>query len=285
MNIISNSNLKFNSGLSTRKSTVKIILHHADATSASVEKIHSWHLARGWVGIGYNFYIRKDGTIYEGRGWDKVGAHCSGHNSTSLGICFEGDYEATDTKMPEAQYNAGIGLIADALAKYPTITEICGHKKYIATACPGKYFPLASMSALSSAGTSAVTSNQDEIKAAEISRDDNVKSLQEALNVDGIRDASGNTLVVDGINGKNTSAAMKKILLKSGVLSSGKYKVGSSGEVVKWLQTRLNAVLGSNLKADGKYGNDTRAAVGEWQKAKNLTVDYIAGVDTITSLL
>lgn len=143
MNII-NTGLKFRNKLTKRKKTVRLIIHHAAAGSASVATVHQWHLNRGWAGIGYNFYITKDGIIYQGRGWDYVGAHCSGYNSTSLGICFEGNYD-TEKDMPAAQYNAGVGLIRDALSRYPAITEICGHKAHGATACPGRYFPLEQM--------------------------------------------------------------------------------------------------------------------------------------------
>lgn len=281
MNII-DAGLKFKSNLSKRKNTQRIIVHHS-AANESVETIHSWHLGRGWVGIGYNFYIRKDGTIYQGRGWEYVGAHCSGYNSTSIGICFEGNYETSDIRMPEAQYNAGVALIAEALKRYPAITEICGHRQYSVTACPGKYFPLAGLIADGKGNKGSVTAGTGTVVAP--SYNENVKALQEALNADDIRDANGNKLIVDGLKGTNTSAAIKKVLLKAGAFDNKKYTIGITGEVVRWLQRRLNAELGSDLNEDGKFGNDTRTAVGQWQKAKNLTVDYIAGVDTITSLL
>lgn len=283
VNII-DAGLAFGS-LSNRKNTTKIILHHAAAVFASVGTIHEWHRGRGWSGIGYHFYVRKDGGIYQGRPIDKVGAHCTGQNAASIGICFEGNYETSDTSMPDVQYNAGVALLDYLMDKYPTITEKCGHKKYGTTACPGQYFPLEDLIAGSAKGSTVVSSDQSETKATSTSYNESVKSLQEALNADGITDAGGNKLVVDGIQGAKTNAAIKKALLKAGALSDGKYKVGTSGEVVKWAQGRLNTLMGCDLEADGKYGNDTRAAVMEWQKAKNLTVDGIAGVDTLTSLL
>ena len=48
--------------------------------------------ATGWHDIGYNFLIGGDGVIYEGAGWDSVGAHALGYNSQSIGICFIGDF-------------------------------------------------------------------------------------------------------------------------------------------------------------------------------------------------
>lgn len=281
MNII-NTGLKFNGGLARRKITKRIIIHHAAAASAPVETIHKWHLGRGWAGIGYNFYVRKDGSIYQGRGWEYVGAHCAGYNSTSVGICFEGNYE-TDSDMPTAQYNAGVSLIAEALARYSGVTEICGHKTHGCTACPGRNFPLGAMVSAAKGQHSDVT--VDSGAQGAISYNEAVKELQEALNVDGIRDAAGRPLVIDGKKGANTSAAIKKTLCKAGALSRGRYQVGSRGAVVTWIQRRLNALAGFGLAEDGRYGNDTRAAVCGWQGRRNLTVDGKAGVDTITSLL
>ena len=51
------------SPLFKRNKTNRIILHHAQAKTCSVEDIHQWHLKKGWSGIGYHFLIRKDSTI------------------------------------------------------------------------------------------------------------------------------------------------------------------------------------------------------------------------------
>ena len=49
----------------------------------------------GWSDIGYNFLISADGSVYEGRGWDKVGAQASGWNSQSVGISMMGKFDST----------------------------------------------------------------------------------------------------------------------------------------------------------------------------------------------
>ena len=56
MDII-NVNLPTNGSFKRRNKTDEIILHHAEASHASVEEVNRWHLERGWTGIGYNFYI------------------------------------------------------------------------------------------------------------------------------------------------------------------------------------------------------------------------------------
>ena len=49
---IHEANLKRNGNWSHRSGTSEIILHHAEASHASVEDINQWHLERGWAGIG-----------------------------------------------------------------------------------------------------------------------------------------------------------------------------------------------------------------------------------------
>lgn len=52
----------------------------------------SYHMnSLGWPDIAYNYGYDSEGTIYEGRGWDRDGAHTYGFNSTSYGFCFIGD--------------------------------------------------------------------------------------------------------------------------------------------------------------------------------------------------
>jgi hypothetical protein len=44
--------------------------------------IQDWHISgNGWCDIGYSFLVGGDGNVYEGRGWDEIGAHTGGFNS------------------------------------------------------------------------------------------------------------------------------------------------------------------------------------------------------------
>lgn len=141
---IQNVGLKFTNETGKRSITTAIVLHHAEANGCTVKDIHQWHLNNGWAGIGYHFYVRKDGTIYQGRPIDWIGAHAgssSGYNKISIGICFEGRYNSVDKSMPTAQLNAGKELVAYCKQKYPSIKEIKKHSECTATDCPGKYFP------------------------------------------------------------------------------------------------------------------------------------------------
>ncbi len=135
---IKKNNLIFDD-MNTRKWTRRLVIHHAAAIKCSVEDIHRWHKENGWSGMGYHFLVRKDGSIWEGRPIDKVGAHAYGYNNDSIGICFEGNFEKE--KMSTEQKNAGKWLVSYVRKLYPTITTIQRHKDLMATACPGRNFP------------------------------------------------------------------------------------------------------------------------------------------------
>lgn len=141
--------LKFTKSWGNRKQTLGIIIHHPALYSADVQRIHNAEMSR-LGGFPYNIYVRKDGTIHEGRGLDAVAAHCTGQNTTTIGVSFEGYFHpkangAYDTKMNPQQFNAGVKLLKDLIKMYPTIGFIKGHSSFKSTACPGDYFPLLEM--------------------------------------------------------------------------------------------------------------------------------------------
>ena len=136
MNIIE-TNLSFGS-MTKRTKTNRMILHHADATTCSAEDIHRWHKNNGWAGAGYHFLVRKNGKVYRLRPEQYVGAHASGSNSDSIGICFEGNFDKE--QMCTAQINAGKELVAYLKEKYK-ISKVQRHKDVCSTSCPGASFP------------------------------------------------------------------------------------------------------------------------------------------------
>lgn len=139
MNIIE-TKWDWNSGLSRRSSTEYIALHHAEASRCTAQQIDDWHKSNGWSGIGYHFFVRKDGTIYRGRPIWSVGAHVQGMNSKSIGICAEGSY-MTET-MPEAQKMAIAELLDYLKANYYPNAKIVGHREIGSSNCPGDNYPL-----------------------------------------------------------------------------------------------------------------------------------------------
>lgn len=143
---------KWNGALTKRRSTFRIILHHAAASKCTAQQIHQWHLANGWVGIGYHFLVRKDGSVYRGRPEDTVGAHAGNNNYDSIGVCFEGNF-MTET-MGDAQRKAGQELVQYLKDKYG-ISKVQKHSDVNATGCPGTRFPFKDVSEGTAAGKPA----------------------------------------------------------------------------------------------------------------------------------
>lgn len=136
---INETNLNWNGSLSYNNNPNKILLHNADASNCSIYDIHDWHLSNGWVGCGYHYLVRKDGSVYRGRPEECAGAHCPGQNTQSIGICSEGAYNWET--MTEQQYQAVLNLMQDIRNRYGNIPAY-GHKEFYSTDCPGNNFPL-----------------------------------------------------------------------------------------------------------------------------------------------
>ena len=129
--------------LSVSKRNIRELIVHCSATPEgkdySVDTIRQWHLQRGFSDIGYHYVIYRDGSIHIGRDESIIGAHCTGHNTNSIGICYIGGC-ASDGKTPkdtrtEAQKNSLLKLLSELKKKYPKAV-IHSHKDYANKACP-----------------------------------------------------------------------------------------------------------------------------------------------------
>ena len=121
----------------------EIIIHCSDTKEGlnfNANDIDRWHKQKGWKRIGYHYVILLDGTIEQGRELEAVGAHCSGHNAHSIGICYIGGVDAEgkpkDTRTPQ-QKEALAKLVAELRRKYNISRQhIYGHCEFAAKACP-----------------------------------------------------------------------------------------------------------------------------------------------------
>ncbi|XP_077142469.1 peptidoglycan recognition protein 1-like [Ranitomeya variabilis] len=148
-------NIVERSSWSTKKTNCKsglmtpvpwVIVHHTDtptcetkeSCTARVRSIQDHHTrSRNYCDIGYNFIIGNDGTIFEGRGWTKLGAHVGGSNSQSIGISFIGNFL---NSLPSLDaLNAAKSLIrcGVALKKIKPNYTLKGHRDVLGTTCPG----------------------------------------------------------------------------------------------------------------------------------------------------
>ena len=121
----------------------KIIIHCTatpEGRDVTVDQVRDLHVRiNGWADIGYHFLIYRDGSVHVGRPLDKVGAHCSGHNTGSIGVCYVGGL-ATDGKTPKdtrtPQQRAALRrLVQDLRCQFPAAT-VHGHNEFAAKACP-----------------------------------------------------------------------------------------------------------------------------------------------------
>lgn len=127
----------------------KIIIHHSagqDTDEANWKNIKRYHVEdRGWNDIGYHALVEKIGDEYmniDGRPDDEIGAHAKGSNSTSLGICFVGDY--TKKKPTNEHLDLGALKIAEWMQKHNIngLDDVIPHRDVGKTTCPGKSFPV-----------------------------------------------------------------------------------------------------------------------------------------------
>lgn len=314
MNIIE-TNLKFGS-MTNRKSTNRIILHHAEASHCTAEDIHRWHLNNGWSGAGYHFLVRKDGKIYRLRPENKVGSHAKGSNSDSIGVCFEGSY-MTET-MPEAQKKAGKELVAYLKSKYG-ISKVQRHSDVYPTSCPGTNFPFdeiagasGKVNAKNNSGNKNNSNNNSSTLLKVGSRGAAVQDVQKKLvalgynvgstGADGVfGNATKNAVIKfqdsvriskDGIVGSQTLAKLNEAYNNrnkgQSVTSTTSY-VGK--DYVRKAQVHMNNFAGAGLATDGLWGaNSRKGLVKCLQRALNkdygakLVEDGIRGSSTNSAL-
>ena len=126
----------------------QIIVHYT-ATPQGEEfsnaQIRASHLARGFSDIGYHYVIGLNGEIRPGRSEAIAGAHCTGHNTRSIGVCYVGGCPprsvknwqnvGLDTRTP-AQKTALLKLLKELKQRYPKAT-IHGHREFANKPCPG----------------------------------------------------------------------------------------------------------------------------------------------------
>lgn len=120
----------------------KIIVHCSatpEGKDFTVQDIDMWHRHRGFKKIGYHYVIYRDGSYHRGRADEEIGAHCSGYNANSIGVCYIGGC-AKDGKTPkdtrtEAQKKTLITILRTLKGRYPQ-ASIYGHRDFCSKACP-----------------------------------------------------------------------------------------------------------------------------------------------------
>jgi len=125
--------------------TINLIVIHCSATRSNkrftVEQLRDCHNARFHnKGIGYHYYIERDGNVFQTRDENEIGMHARNYNAHSIGVCYEGGLDEkgnpADTRTP-AQKRALLVLLRALKEDYPDAV-IKGHCElpHVAKDCP-----------------------------------------------------------------------------------------------------------------------------------------------------
>ena len=130
-------------GVTGNPRVINEIIIHCSATPEgkdfTVADIDRWHRQRGFNSIGYHWVIYRNGMRAKGRDESIIGAHCTGHNSHSIGVCYIGGI-AGDGKTPKdtrtnEQKTALRSILVELRHRYPN-AKIHSHRDYAKKACP-----------------------------------------------------------------------------------------------------------------------------------------------------
>lgn len=112
----------------------EFFVHHTEGpTDQTIKSIQNFHMdGNRWSDIGYNHLVGDDGTIYEGRGWLVVGAHCPNHNRIGHSVAYIGKNAPTEAALRSIRW-----LYDEACRRAKKKLKILGHGERFATACPG----------------------------------------------------------------------------------------------------------------------------------------------------
>ncbi len=143
-----------------------VIMHHGASPDtytdgyAVVRSYWDYHVnSLGWLDIGYNYLVDKYGNIFLGRynpsttTQDVKGAHAGSSNSKSIGVCFLGNTDVTNSTTIQLSKLEDLlawwfdwrgfdpTTYADIINQAGTSTlnlpRVCGHRDVNSTICPG----------------------------------------------------------------------------------------------------------------------------------------------------
>lgn len=143
----------------------KVIIHHTNNDKDVLGVEYDQKNDSGYACIAYNFFIDKQGKVFEGRPIEIMGGHAGEGLAAgplfdpdwgAIGIVLQGDYHAADDPwminpkrwikgasalVPDAQLESLEHLIMGLKSKYPRIKEMLLHREVTArkgkTVCPG----------------------------------------------------------------------------------------------------------------------------------------------------
>ncbi len=109
-----------------RTKAIDLIVYHHTAmhSDAPFEEVVKEFDRKGWL-TGYHAVVFKDGKIRVLCRWDRTGNHVQGHNSRSLGVSLQGNFES-NPRVPFSNVNGRLGI------KQPTLPQLEATARVIA---------------------------------------------------------------------------------------------------------------------------------------------------------
>ena len=129
--------------MSKRKNTEYIVIHSTGTPpqmDVNLSLVDEWHRKRGWLKVGYHYFINSDGTIETGRNPHEVGAHVKGYNGKSVSVCLAGGVD--ENGQPDPYYSAfqweSLFSLTNALTFMFRDAKVVGHGELTrGSSCPG----------------------------------------------------------------------------------------------------------------------------------------------------
>lgn len=144
---------------STDANKRKLSVHHTvtpseqgggfDAFARRIRGIQAYHMdSNGWCDIGYHFMVTADGSTWEARPANLLGAHVGGQNTGNVGVSFIGCFHTsgcndwTPFTPPQSMLDGGGALLGKLAQRYGinvTSSTVVGHRDNPdqQTSCPG----------------------------------------------------------------------------------------------------------------------------------------------------
>lgn len=116
---------------------IKRVFIHCSASDKpkndDVSVMDRWHKARGWSGVGYHFYIKRDGDIQVGRDIEKTPAAQKGNNTGTIAICLGG---LSVDLFTDAQFSSLNSICNSINGAYDGKVTFHGHNEVSSKSCP-----------------------------------------------------------------------------------------------------------------------------------------------------
>ncbi len=206
----------------------RVFLHCSASDQAvhdDISVMRDWHVnGNGWRDVGYHYFIKKDGTLQEGRPLSLTPAAQAGNNTGTIAICLHGLAKERFTK---AQFDTLIGLAREIDKAYSGMVSFHGHSEVSSKSCP--VFPYREVLGLDQHGrpefqpsnspgasdAAKAKTDPSEPTVRLMDRNEAVARLQQLLGL------AGQDVEEDGIFGQNTKRAVEAFQRQEGLDADG----------------------------------------------------------------